>query len=156
MLINVMSSVLTNLRILKAQLLALRTLNIDATTTPAYTKFKMFVSLCRYVRAAHPPAPPGPPPRTAPVAARPVVREARPPVPMLALVSALRRISHRIHLAPRPPPSLPSPPLTLPPVTPPHSPLCAAGPRRRPPTLRPTWPSSRPTTLCRRCSRGRA
>ena len=50
MLINVMSSVLTNLRILKAQLLALRTLNVDATTTPAYTKFKMFVSLCRYVR----------------------------------------------------------------------------------------------------------
>jgi len=38
----ILSSALTNLRIIKAQLLALRTFNIDATTTPAYTKYRMF------------------------------------------------------------------------------------------------------------------
>ena len=51
MLLNVMLSILTNLRILKAQLLALRYLNIDATTTPAYTKYRMFVVLCRCASA---------------------------------------------------------------------------------------------------------
>jgi hypothetical protein len=45
MLINVIGSILTNLRYLKAQLLALRAFNIDATTTPAYTKYRMFRSL---------------------------------------------------------------------------------------------------------------
>ena len=45
MLINVIGSILTNLRYLKAQLLALRSFNIDATTTPAYTKYRMFQSL---------------------------------------------------------------------------------------------------------------
>ena len=45
MLINVVGSTLTNLRFLKAQLIALRTFNIDATTTPVYTKYLMFRSL---------------------------------------------------------------------------------------------------------------
>ena len=45
MLVNVVSSIITNLRVLKAQLLALRSFNIDATTTPAYTKYKMFAVL---------------------------------------------------------------------------------------------------------------
>jgi hypothetical protein len=44
----VVSSNLTNLRILKSQLLALRTFNLDATTTPAYTKYRMFSSLLLY------------------------------------------------------------------------------------------------------------
>jgi hypothetical protein len=48
MLVNVVSSNLTNLRILKSQLLALRTFNLDATTTPAYTKYRMFSSLLLY------------------------------------------------------------------------------------------------------------
>lgn len=42
LLMIIFSSVLTNLRVLKAQLLALRAFNIDATTTPAYTKYQMF------------------------------------------------------------------------------------------------------------------
>ena len=42
MLFNVMTAILTNLRVLKAQLIALSVFNIDATTTPAYTKYRMF------------------------------------------------------------------------------------------------------------------
>ena len=45
MLVNVIASILANLRVLKAQLLALRTFNVDATTTPAFTKYRMFVTL---------------------------------------------------------------------------------------------------------------
>ena len=48
MLLYVLSSSLTNMRILKAQLLALRRLRIDATTTPAYVKYRMFGSLFVY------------------------------------------------------------------------------------------------------------
>ena len=42
------ASILTNLRVLKAQLLALRALNIDATTTPVYVKYRMFAWLLVY------------------------------------------------------------------------------------------------------------
>lgn len=45
MLIEISWSIINNLRILKAQLLALRALGVDPTTTPAYTKYKMFVKL---------------------------------------------------------------------------------------------------------------
>ena len=40
MLVHVMAAISTNLRILKAQLLALRRFNIDATTTPVYVKYR--------------------------------------------------------------------------------------------------------------------
>mmetsp|Transcript_388 Transcript_388/g.980 ORF Transcript_388/g.980 Transcript_388/m.980 type:complete len:390 (-) Transcript_388:194-1363(-) len=42
MLVNVVFSIYTNLRILKSQLLAMSSLNIDPLTTPAYAKYKMF------------------------------------------------------------------------------------------------------------------
>ena len=45
MLVNVVASVVANLRVLKAQLLALRSFNVDATTTPAFTKYRMFRTL---------------------------------------------------------------------------------------------------------------
>ena len=45
MLINIMSATITNLRVLKAQLLAIRSFNVDATTTPAFTKYQMYRSL---------------------------------------------------------------------------------------------------------------
>ena len=45
LLVVVLSAVITNLRVLKAQLLALRSFNIDATTTPAFTKYSMFAWL---------------------------------------------------------------------------------------------------------------
>jgi hypothetical protein len=48
MLICVVGSILTNLRVLKAQLLAMRSFNVDATTTPAYTKYRMFGWLLLY------------------------------------------------------------------------------------------------------------
>ena len=47
-LVGVLSAVLTNLRVLKAQLLALRSFNIDATTTPVYTKYRMYQKLLVY------------------------------------------------------------------------------------------------------------
>ena len=45
MLVEIAWSILNNLRILKAQLLALRALGVDPTTTPAFTKYKMFYRL---------------------------------------------------------------------------------------------------------------
>ena len=51
MLAYVVSSVVTNLRVLKAQLLVLRSFNIDATTTPAFIKYHMFVALAFYTTA---------------------------------------------------------------------------------------------------------
>lgn len=45
MLAEIGWSIFNNLRILKAQLLALRTLGVDPTTTPALTKYRMFVRL---------------------------------------------------------------------------------------------------------------
>ena len=51
MLINVAVSIMTNLRVLKAQLLAIRSFNVDATTTPAWVKYKMFRRLGLYVTA---------------------------------------------------------------------------------------------------------
>lgn len=42
MLVNVVFSIYTNLRILKSQLLAMSSLNIDPLTTPAYSKYLMF------------------------------------------------------------------------------------------------------------------
>merc|ERR1719152_1109868 len=42
MLIEIGWSIVNNLRILKAQLLALRALGVDPTTTPAFTKYRMF------------------------------------------------------------------------------------------------------------------
>ena len=48
MLYLLLSSILTNLRVLKAQLIALRSFNVDATTTPAYTKYRMFRALIVY------------------------------------------------------------------------------------------------------------
>ena len=45
MLIEIAWSIFNNLRILKAQLLALRALGVDPTTTPALTKYRMYVKL---------------------------------------------------------------------------------------------------------------
>ena len=45
MLLNVAGSVTVNLRVLKAQLLALRSFNVDATSTPAFAKYRMFRGL---------------------------------------------------------------------------------------------------------------
>mmetsp|Transcript_20194 Transcript_20194/g.59567 ORF Transcript_20194/g.59567 Transcript_20194/m.59567 type:complete len:400 (-) Transcript_20194:360-1559(-) len=45
MLVNVVFSIYTNLRILKSQLLAMSTLNIDPLSTPAYAKYLMFKRL---------------------------------------------------------------------------------------------------------------
>ncbi len=45
MLCSVVSAIVTNLRVLKAQLLVVRAFHIDATTTPAYTKYVMFWAL---------------------------------------------------------------------------------------------------------------
>ena len=64
MLLYVVSSVVTNLRVLKAQLLVLRSFNVDATTTPAYLKFRMYRALAVYttvVSAPHLHAPLTPP-----------------------------------------------------------------------------------------------
>ena len=44
-LVEITWSIVSNLRILKAQLFALRNLGVDPTTTPAYTKYWMFVRL---------------------------------------------------------------------------------------------------------------
>lgn len=45
MIVDIALSIMANLRILKAQLLALRSLGVDPCTTPAYTKYKMFMRL---------------------------------------------------------------------------------------------------------------
>ena len=45
MLADITFSILANLRILKAQLMALRSFGIDPRSTPAMTKYKMFVRL---------------------------------------------------------------------------------------------------------------
>ena len=45
MLYEICSSILSNLRILKAQILALRSLGVDPLTTPAHTKYRMYCRL---------------------------------------------------------------------------------------------------------------
>ena len=48
MLGDISLSIFANLRILKAQLLALRSFGIDPRTTPAHRKYVMFVRLAKY------------------------------------------------------------------------------------------------------------
>lgn len=48
MLVNIVFSIFANLRVLKAQLIVLRSFGIDPSTTPVYRKYIMFVRLAKF------------------------------------------------------------------------------------------------------------